>query len=227
MSDISDRASDFFQELGDAARRNPLSAALIGMGALWLFTGRRGLGRIPDVARNAWSDPTPGFRAEAESRQDRKSGAGETVRDRSTAHRAAETGGALASSVKDYASGLPDMAGTVFDDVRSNVSELFREQPLALGAVGIAIGAAIAASLPATDLEASYLGETSDFVKRRAGAIVGEQAERATDISKRVVDAVADEARQQGLTADGLKTAATQISEKVQRVADAATGRQS
>ena len=38
MNDISEKASGFIHDLGEAARQNPLSAALIGMGVLWLFT---------------------------------------------------------------------------------------------------------------------------------------------------------------------------------------------
>lgn len=62
MNDISERGSDFVRDLGEAVRKNPLSAALIGMGVLWLFTGNRpgeragdfdggsGFDRIPDAA---------------------------------------------------------------------------------------------------------------------------------------------------------------------------------
>jgi hypothetical protein len=44
----------------------------------------------------------------------------------------------------------------------------FKAQPLALGAIGLAIGARIAAALPRTEMEADYLGETSDTVKAKA-----------------------------------------------------------
>ena len=44
--------------------------------------------------------------------------------------------------------------------VRSSLSDLFRAQPLALGALGLAIGAGIAAALPSTEVEAEYFGET-------------------------------------------------------------------
>ena len=36
------RAGDFLREVANAARDNPVSAALIGVGALWLWAGRRG-----------------------------------------------------------------------------------------------------------------------------------------------------------------------------------------
>ena len=91
-----------------------------------------------------------------------------------------------------------------------------------LGVVGLAIGAAAAASLPSSEVEGKYFGESSDYVKQKAGEIAGHQAQHAVDIGKKVVDAVADEARQQGLTAEGLATTARDLSSKVSRVAGAA-----
>jgi hypothetical protein len=47
MSDVSEKGSDFIRNLGDAARQNPLSAALIGMGRFVAFHWwpNRGKGR--------------------------------------------------------------------------------------------------------------------------------------------------------------------------------------
>ena len=46
MNDISEKATGFIHDLGEAARQNPLSAALIGMGVLWLFTNARTAERV-------------------------------------------------------------------------------------------------------------------------------------------------------------------------------------
>ena len=75
--------------------------------------------------------------------------------------------------------------------------------------------------IPVTETETEYLGETSDFVKQKASEIATEKARDAVDLGERVVDAVADEARQQGLTAQALKSAASEMAEKVSRVAGA------
>jgi hypothetical protein len=132
-----------------------------------------------------------------------------------------EKGGEFAESMTEYAHAVPDLAGNLLDDVRSNMSELFRSQPLALGAVGLAIGAAIAASIPVTETETEYLGDTSDFVKQKASEIVAEKARDAVNLGERVVDAVSDEARLQGLTTDGLKSAGSEMAKKISRVVDA------
>ena len=58
MSEVEEKTSGFIDSLGDAARRNPLSAALIGMGVLWLFAGKS-TGRVGDVLRSIGLDGIP------------------------------------------------------------------------------------------------------------------------------------------------------------------------
>jgi hypothetical protein len=110
----------------------------------------------------------------------------------------------------------------MFDAFRSNLSDLFESQPLALGAIGLAIGAGIAAALPPSEVETEYLGEAGDVIKARAAEFASEQAERVTTVAGNVMEAVSDEARKQGLTLEGAKSAAAEISAKVGRVAEAA-----
>lgn len=76
--------------------------------------------------------------------------------------------GPYADTASEYATSIPGSSAEIFGTVRSNLSDLFKAQPLALGAIGIAIGAGIAAALPATEIEADYLGETSDTVRKKA-----------------------------------------------------------
>jgi hypothetical protein len=236
MSEISERGSDFLRDLGDAARKNPISAALIGMGVLWLFTGGRtaervgdlvrgaGFDRIPDAAGNAFDAARSTVRSGAESIGDRVSSATETLRDSGAAglDRAARAGSEVAGAAYDYAQNIPDAGGALFSTARENLSELFRAQPLALGAIGLAIGAGIAAALPATDLEAEYLGEASDSLKEQAADFASEQAERVAIVAEDVVINISEEARKQGLTVDAAKSAVADIPAKVGRVVDAA-----
>jgi hypothetical protein len=236
MSDMSEKGSEFVRDLGDAARKNPISAALIGMGVLWLFTGGRtaervgdlvrgaGFDRIPDAAGNALDAARSTLRSGAESIGDRVSSATETLRDGGAAglNRVARTGSEYADAAYGYAQNIPDAGGALFSTARANLSELFRAQPLALGAVGLAIGAGIAAALPATDLEAEYFGEASDNFKEQAAEFASEQVSRAATVAEDVVTAVSDEAQKQGLTVDAAKSAIADIPGKLGRVVDAA-----
>ena len=114
------------------------------------------------------------------------------------------------------------VALTFLDTFRSNLTEVFRAQQIALGAIGLAIGAGIAAALPASEVEDTYLGETSDTVKAKATEFASEQAEHVTKVAGAVIDAVSEEARRQGLTMEEAKSAAGDISAKIARVANAA-----
>ena len=110
----------------------------------------------------------------------------------------------------------------MLENARDGLSELFRAQPLALGAIGLAIGAGIAAALPKTDVEAAYLGEASKTVKTQAAEIAGQQVEKATALATDVVEAAAAEARKQGLTPEGAKAAADNVTGRIGRVVEAA-----
>ena len=230
MREATERGGDFVRDLGDAVRRNPISAALIGMGVVWLFANRRQMtnpmervGSVADAAQDAWRGAASNLKAGSENVQSRVSEAATALRERGSTivEDVSERGEEIAKSASEYAGTLPEMAGSLIGDARSNMADVFRSQPLALGAVGLAIGAAIAASLPITETEAEYLGETSHFVKEKASEIATEKARDTMDLGEKVLDAVVDEARQQGLTPQDLKSTANEIAEKASRVAGA------
>jgi hypothetical protein len=236
MSDISEKTSGFVRDLGEAARQNPLSAALIGMGVLWLFTGGRAVERAGELCRNGRFDRVPDAasavletaRSTVEAGTDaigeHVTSAKHVLRDGSagTLGSATRLGRDYVDAASEHAGSMPRAGAEILGAVRSNLTDIFSAQPLALGAVGLAIGAGIAAAFPPTEMEAAYLGETSDTVKAKAADFVVEQTARATTVAGAVVGAVTEEARRQGLTIDDAKSAAGDLSAKVGRVVDAA-----
>lgn len=236
MTDVSEKGSNFVRDLGDAARKNPLSAALIGMGVIWLFTGNRpveragnlvrrtGLDRIPDAAGDAFDAARSTMRSGASALGDGVASATDTLRETGADvfDKATRSGRDYADAASEYVSSLPETGTDMFDMLRSNLSDMFETQPLALGAIGLAIGAGIAAALPPSEVEAEYLGEAGDSIKAKAAEFASDQADRVTAVAGNVMDAVADEARKQGLTLDNAKAAAADISAKVTRVAEVA-----
>jgi hypothetical protein len=215
MNHRTESGSSFVEDLRDAAARNPVSAALIGMGVLWMLTGAKS----PAGAGNA-------FRRAGEALDNVRSGLKESTGSAtdvaaSTLNAVRERGATTLDNVADYGRGMPE-PGAVFDTARDGLSELFRAQPLALGAIGLAIGAGIAAALPKTGVEDAYLGEVSQTVKKQAAEIAGQQVNKATALASDVVEAASAEARKQGLTPDGAKAAVDDITERVGRVVDAA-----
>jgi hypothetical protein len=219
MNQRTENAVSFIQDLRDAAARNPVSAGLIGMGALWMLMGARSAGtadafrrvafdRIPDALDNVRS----GLKETGGSIREAAASTLDVVRDRGTS---------TLNTLDEYGSAMPD-PGTVLDTARENLTELFRTQPLALGAIGVAIGAGIAAALPNTTAEDAYLGEVSQTIKTKAAEIAGQQVERSTTLATEVIEAASTEARKQGLTPDGAKAAVDDITGRVGRVVNAA-----
>lgn len=116
---------------------------------------------------------------------------------------------------------MPNPADVV-ETVRDNLAELFEAQPLALGAIGLAIGAGIAAAIPGTEVENSALGEASETLRSKAAEIAGQQVDKAATLATHVIDVAAEEASNQGLTTEGVKAAAGDLANRVGRIVEAA-----
>jgi hypothetical protein len=248
MTDSANKAGDFVRDLGDAARQNPISAVLIGMGVLWLFAGgarragfdglaaandsvtagrsamRSGLQSARNGASDFGSDLGDTVRRAGASSGDAIQSAAKTIREGGAAayERTSRLGSDLAESTSDFARSIPDSASDMFGNARSNLTTLFREQPLLLGAVGLAIGVGIAASLPTTELETEVFGDTSNRLKDKAQEFASDQAERGKAIAEQAVKSGAEEARRQGLDPEGLKSTVAGIGSKVKTVVGSA-----
>jgi hypothetical protein len=85
------------------------------------------------------------------------------------------------------------------NNLQSTLGDTFVRQPLLLGAIGLGIGAAIAAAAPQTDAENRLMGGTSDAFKDQAQAVMSEKTQQAKDMAERVMA----EAQSQGLNLEG------------------------
>ncbi|NEW87221.1 hypothetical protein DU475_08095 [Rhodopseudomonas sp. WA056] len=222
----------FIGDLGDAMRRNPVSTALIGMGLLWLFTGDRakarasrfvhdtGLDRVPDVASEAVGRVGERFADVGEKLGEVRDGAASAASE--AARMARERGAEAIDRATEFGRAIPETGADLFDSAKTRLGDLFNEQPLLLGAIGVAIGAGIAASLPATETERELFGDTSDEMMAQARDYARQQAARAGEMARDVAGAAAEEARRQGLTPEAAMAAAREVGEKAKRVAEAA-----
>jgi hypothetical protein len=93
--------------------------------------------------------------------------------------------------------------------------DVLEREPLVLGALGLAIGAAIGAMLPRTEVEDRFMGETRDRLRDDAEAYAREQMERGKEVAGDVYRAAKDKAEEAGLMPG-------QIAEKAGEVARAA-----
>jgi len=198
--------------LAAAARENPLAAALLGGGALWLLIGSDKLknaagsitsatapiadlgARAQTSAFSSWEDSYGSMRNRASRMHDEASrGINETVRNAGTVASDAMSGAAETMSERfdEGVAGAREMFDRVgralprketLRQAQSSLSDLLERQPLVLGAVGLAIGATVAGALAKSSLEDEWVGDLSDGLK-------ADLKERAGAVSQSVREA--------------------------------------
>lgn len=187
--------SRFMNSLSDAVRDNPLPAALIGMGVMWMFMGGSKMSLAGGKGRKSV------FSAAGEG----ASQIGGTVK-----HTAEKVGSSISTMAQGAANLVSTASGTVADaatstydaaseaparmgnQLQQNIADLFDRQPLLLGATGFALGAGIAASLPVSEAEKQVMGKASGYVHEKVSQTASQVKEAA--------NAAIDETKAQGLT---------------------------
>jgi ElaB/YqjD/DUF883 family membrane-anchored ribosome-binding protein len=162
-------------------------------------TGSSVLSAMSSTAGNAVDSVRAGVSASASKISETVSEAGSQLGE--SARAVGETVGEYAGTAKDRlreTSGQARASATLFGrQINDRTADLFEQQPLLVAAGGLMVGAVIAALLPRTSFEDTYLGETSDSVKEAVGAVASERYRdvkaAAGEVVSKVKDAVKDE----------------------------------
>jgi hypothetical protein len=214
------------------ARRNPEALLVLAAGCALLM---RGGGSSPSQAsapayhgdyygNREQAARTPGNWSEGASRA--VEGATEYASD--IKDRVTDAAGSYASSISDYAgsvgSTISTQASRIADQTQSTVKTgigyVLREQPLAVVVLGVAVGAAIAAILPSTEMEARTLGSAHEVVADAAGKVGDNLMEAAGEAGERLKQGVAE----RGFSSEGLKGLAHEVADTfANKVAGAST----
>jgi len=130
-------------------------------------------------------------------------------------HRADE----LMHRAQELAREAPRKVGDSVMHAKDTAQTMVSEQPLISGAVGLAIGAAIAALLPKTEAEDKLMGEASDSVKKKVSAIAAEEMEAAKSVASTVTSKLASEvgkvAGEHGVSTEGAVAAVQAATDKL------------
>jgi ElaB/YqjD/DUF883 family membrane-anchored ribosome-binding protein len=168
---IRERGSEFAGNLTDVATHNPMPLLLTSIGLGWMIlTSRRGM-RESDTT----SSSMPGsrermgdIRERAAHASDKVHGAVESTRDtlRQAAESSRETLEQTVDSLRASASRAAEVTREQAESARERMDRVLLEQPLMLGAFGLAAGAIIGALLPTTEHEGRFLGEVRNKVSK-------------------------------------------------------------
>ncbi|MBX9775744.1 MAG: hypothetical protein K2Y71_15285 [Xanthobacteraceae bacterium] len=203
-----------------AVKKNPEGMLLLAAGcALLLRSGARSreTGYSARQSRSAGQNYQGGAGRSSAGVSDTVSRAAETARDY-----ASDIGKTVSDKAGDYVAAVSDYAGeagrTVADQserlarqtqatLRQTMDRVLKEQPLAVAVMGLAAGAAVAAALPATDVERRTLGSAGEKLSEAASAVGENLSQAASKAGERLMQA-ADE---RGLNKDGLKEVAGEV----------------
>lgn len=181
----SEGARDFSANLGRIVRENPIPAALMGISLVWFMTAETSR-RTEGVDVSGMKTKLQGRYSEAKGRY---SEAKSSVRD--TASEAGEKVKGFTTDIKHRGEQLLGHGEEWKERLQARSSEL-SARPVLLSALGLAVGALVAMSLPVSRKEEEVLGETGREMYRKTSQMVDEQLERG----KEAVTAAAEAARE-------------------------------
>lgn len=113
-------------------------------------------------------------------------------------------------------SGAADYGAHTLSGARNAFFDVLAREPLVVGAIGVAVGAAIGAMLPRTSVEDEYFGETRDQLVEDMTDTAREQLGRAQDVAEQAWAAASEAAEEQGLTPDELTDRARHVLDKTE-----------
>jgi hypothetical protein len=150
---------DGSNDMIDMVKRNPIPAALAGIGIGWMIFGSR------PPRRSKPASTSPGMASRVGSVTER-----------------------VASRVGETASSYAGQARTLADATQSRATRaanrVIEDNPLAVGLVGLVLGATIGALLPMTRREGEWLGAAHTHLVDQAGELGREALDRARTVAE-------------------------------------------
>lgn len=211
----------------DQLKENPIPIALIGLGVAWLAISQTRRRQAGDEYAPGYYETYEGYdegeglkaklKARVDSAKEKLSGAAERARESLTQARTSAADGAelARGRAAELAATARAKAGEYSEVARQRFSDTLENEPLVIGAIGLALGAAIGASLPSTPMERRYIGPARSKAADRAKASLDE----VRDVAQRAYGQVKDELhRQTGPAGEGAT-----LREKAEAVANAGT----
>lgn len=132
---------------------------------------------------------------------------------RATAHDLRDRVGAVGQGAGQRAAGA--YAGA--RDVTRRTTSYLAENPLMIGALGLAIGAVVAAALPATRREDEWLGEAGDALRDQGASAARHVAHEGAQVAEAAADSAREEAKRRKLTPADARQAAEEGATEVAR----------
>jgi hypothetical protein len=178
-------AREYVQRLGETVKEDPVPLALVGVGLAWLMLSDRGRSRRPLEADHS-GELTAAMEGKAAAIKETAASVKDSVGH--TTQKVSDT----VQAARAKASQVADTAREQADRLRGGYQQVVAEQPLALGAVGLAIGAVLGALAPRTRQEDRILGPARDRLKEELIEAGREPMQRMATAASAAADAAMD-----------------------------------
>jgi len=192
--------------VGEMLRRHPVPLALIGVGVGWIAVAMSARAAQGDGSA-AYSTATSGFAHAREKAGGTMDRAQQTLSD--TASRAQEMAGRAQQALGDtagraqegmrtawrQANHLAEQAADRLTKPRRRFGEWLSDNPLLLGAVGLAVGAAAAFLLPRSAAEERLVRPAGEPLRDQAEGLGREAVTRAQHVAESTIEAATDAAK--------------------------------
>lgn len=175
----SNGVREYASNLGTTAKQDPVPLALVGVGLAWLMMSSRRSHEPAAVMPMGEQQSTTA-----------------AVKDKlsSASQRVSQT----AQAARDRASHVGESARHQAQRLRGGYERMVEEQPLALGAIGLAIGAVLAATAPRTRTEERWVTGRESTGEARGGSSEGNVWTAEREEAQRAATAAADALRYGG-----------------------------
>lgn len=160
-------AREYASNLGASLKTHPLPATLTGIGLAWLMA----VGNRPAQSYES-SGPSIGERMQSTR----------------------ETVGSKVQSAKDSLYSAKDSISSGMQSTRESWDSIVQDNPLVLGAVGLALGAVVAALAPRTRTEDQLMGQARDDLVDKAKQAGAQKMEQVKEQARQTVGEIKDAA---------------------------------
>ena len=111
-----------------------------------------------------------------------------------------ERAGDVVGGVQERAGDLAWQAQHQAQRAQGQLERMLRENPLAVGAAAVVLGAAVGLAVPETEQEHKVMGEARDNLMDRAKEVAGDAMDKVKRVTDEVQETVKEEAQRQGIT---------------------------
>ncbi|WP_434136091.1 DUF3618 domain-containing protein [Pseudomonas luteola] len=217
MTYAKGNGGEFINNLGSTIKANPVPTLLTSVGLMWMMMGQNRSQPYTNAGMSSTGMSSTGTSSTGivDSLRGKASGLSDTLHDKANSmsgavHDKTDSMRTQTQGFKDKAADMRSSTSDSMSSARQTVSEkaqtasetmrnqtakaksgfqyMLEEQPLALGAIGIAVGALLGATLPATERENRLMGKTSDRITDKVKMKAEQGYAKATEVGQDLAD---------------------------------------